>query len=154
MAMDIPKGKAISMAIKVIRKVPDNRGRMPKWASSNNGVHWVSVRNSQMETLEKKPMESFNRTNNIPKVVMTLTVAHSIKRTSMNRSLNILCFRLISQLLLRVGINQHRHYYVPPSMTRSVGSQTFEEPIGRFLWKGEHNPLLLPSPRFQSGRSG
>src|SRR5690606_13018386 len=147
--MDIPKGKAIRIAIKVIRKVPDSKGRMPKWASSNSGVHCVSVKNSKRETLEKKPMESFNKTNNIPKVVTMLTVAQSISSTSMNLSLNILCLRLISQLLLRVGTNRHPHCSDRPSRIRCVCFQIARGPIDRFLLKEERILLPLPNPHSQ-----
>src|SRR5690554_5094172 len=149
MAIDIPKGRAIRMAINVIRKVPDNKGRMPKCASSNSGVHWVSVRNSQMDTFEKKPMESFSKTKRIPRVVTTLTVAQSNKSTSMTRSLIILFLRLISHLLLIVEINRRRHCSVPPSRILFGGFQIVGGPVDRFLLKGVHSLLLLLNLRFR-----
>jgi hypothetical protein len=38
--------------------VPEMSTMMPKWASSNSGVHWVSVRKSTMLTLGKKTIDS------------------------------------------------------------------------------------------------
>src|SRR5690606_17819616 len=100
-------------------------------------------------TLEKKPTESFNKTNNIPREVMMLTAAQSISRTSMNRSLNILCLRLSLQLLLRVGINRHLHCFDPPAGIPFVCFQSAQGPVDRFLLKAVHNLLLLLIRRFR-----
>ena len=57
-----PTGRAIKQAPAVTSRVPDIRGRTPKWASANRGVHWVSVKKSRMDTSPKKLTVSESRT--------------------------------------------------------------------------------------------
>lgn len=65
----MPTGKAVRMAMKVVRNVPDNRGKMPKCCCENKGVHCVSVKKSTIETSLKKLKDSDSSTHIIPSVV-------------------------------------------------------------------------------------
>lgn len=56
MAIDKPIGRANNSAINEIKSVPDKRGKIPKCFSEKRGVHWVSVKKSQIETSLKKLM--------------------------------------------------------------------------------------------------
>ena len=62
MAIVVPSGTATSSATAELVIVPDSSTMMPKWASSNSGVHCVSVRKSQSGTCVKKTTLSFTRT--------------------------------------------------------------------------------------------
>jgi len=46
MAATVPIGIAIVRAMNDVVRVPDIRGRMPKWASSKSGLHCLLVKNS------------------------------------------------------------------------------------------------------------
>jgi len=59
---------------------------MPKWASENSGVHWVSVRNSHTGTVAKNDSDSLTRMNTIPTVVATATSAAASRMNSITRS--------------------------------------------------------------------
>ena len=59
--MMVPSGMAIANATAELVNVPANSTMMPKCASENSGVHWVSVRKSQSGTLLKKLSDSFSR---------------------------------------------------------------------------------------------
>ena len=48
------------MAMRVVRKVPETRGQMPKCLSLNSGVHSVSPKNWANETSRKNPTLSEN----------------------------------------------------------------------------------------------
>lgn len=54
----IPMGIQTDRATPVVTRVPETSGMMPKWASSNSGVHWGSVRNSTSETCLKSGIDS------------------------------------------------------------------------------------------------
>ncbi len=58
MAITVPIGMATASATADDTTVPEMRTMMPKWASSNSGVHWVSVRKSTMLTFWKKLIDS------------------------------------------------------------------------------------------------
>ena len=52
--MMVPSGIATTSATAELVSVPESSGMMPKCASSNSGVHCVSVRKSQIDTCWKK----------------------------------------------------------------------------------------------------
>ena len=54
MAMIVPSGIATSRATTELVSVPESSTMMPKWASSNSGVHCVSVRKSRAAPGVKK----------------------------------------------------------------------------------------------------
>jgi hypothetical protein len=82
MAIDKPVGKAIKIAMEVVKRVPEISGNIPKCFSEKSGVHCVSVKKSFMETFEKKLDDSDSRTQSIPIVVSTLIAAHNINIVS------------------------------------------------------------------------
>ena len=60
--MMVPSGIAIASATTELVSVPDSSTMMPKCASSNSGVHCVSVRKSQSDTCRKNDTDSLTRT--------------------------------------------------------------------------------------------
>ena len=68
----IPSGTAVRIAMAVVRKVPDNNGRIPYRFCVNNGVHSVSNRKSFSGTVAKNPQDSDNRTQMMAAVVRTV----------------------------------------------------------------------------------
>lgn len=70
-----PTGTAKAIAINEVSRVPDNSGRIPKCLSVNNGVHWLSVKNSIIETSEKNLNASKESTRIIPRVIKMVTNA-------------------------------------------------------------------------------
>ena len=60
--MIVPIGMAMDNATAELVSVPDNSTAMPKCASENSGVHWLSVRNDQSGTCWKNTHDSFSRT--------------------------------------------------------------------------------------------
>jgi hypothetical protein len=60
--MMVPSGIAIDSATAELVTVPDISTRMPKCASSNSGVHCVSVRKDHSGTCWKKTQDSLTRT--------------------------------------------------------------------------------------------
>jgi hypothetical protein len=75
-------GRATAMAIAAVKKVPDTKDKIPKCFSLNNGVHWVSVKNSNMDTFLKKAILSNRRTAIIPIVVNIVIEAQSFNNIS------------------------------------------------------------------------
>src|SRR5262245_19938486 len=71
MAVIVPTGSANARATAVVTTVPATSGRIPWCAGSNDGVHDVSVRNSQSETSRKKATDSTSRVSTIPVVTAT-----------------------------------------------------------------------------------
>jgi len=57
MAVLTPIGTATANATIVVSIVPTNKGSTPNDLDENNGVHWVPVRNSRIETLSKKGID-------------------------------------------------------------------------------------------------
>lgn len=80
-----PSGTATAIAMNVVKKVPASKGKIPKCLSANNGVHWVSVRKSIIETSEKKPNVSETRTQMIPMVVKIVIKAEVANPPSISR---------------------------------------------------------------------
>ena len=74
---------AISSATTELVIVPDSSTPMPKWASENSGVHWVSVRKSTIDTAWKKTIDSLTSTYTMPSVVNTDTHAAASSTISM-----------------------------------------------------------------------
>ena len=60
-AITVPSGMATSSATPELTSVPDSSTTMPKWASSNSGVHCVSVRKSHSGTCLKNTTDSDTR---------------------------------------------------------------------------------------------
>src|SRR5690606_41581477 len=85
-AMLTPTGTASKVAIKVVKMVPERRGKIPKCLSSNRGVHSRSVKNSMIDTSEKNLTVSTDRTKIIPIVVRTEIKLQKIINASMNLS--------------------------------------------------------------------
>src|SRR5690606_19813503 len=85
-AMLTPTGTAKSVAINVVKTVPESKGKIPKCLSSKRGVHCVSVINSKKETSAKNFTVSSVRTKIIPSVVSTEIKLHRIMISSMNFS--------------------------------------------------------------------
>ena len=87
MAMVNPIGSATAMAIAAVKNVPETNAKIPKCFSLNKGVHLVSVKNSNKDTLLKKEMLSNKSTAIIPIVVNMVIEAQSFKMSSINFSL-------------------------------------------------------------------
>ena len=60
--MIVPSGMAMSSATEELVTVPASSTMMPKCASSNSGVHCVSVRKSHSGTCRKKAIDSLSST--------------------------------------------------------------------------------------------
>ena len=61
MAITVPSGMAMPSATAELVRVPESSTTMPKCASSNSGVHWVSVRKRVIGTCSKNTTDSFTR---------------------------------------------------------------------------------------------
>lgn len=85
--MTMPNGTAVRMAMAVVKKVPDNRGRIPYRFCVNNGVHSVSKRKSRSGTFAKNPQDSETSTQIMPSVVRTVTSPQNASNFSMTISL-------------------------------------------------------------------
>ena len=59
--MIVPSGIAIASATAELVSVPESSTMMPKCASSNSGVHCVSVRNLTIGTCSKNTTDSLTR---------------------------------------------------------------------------------------------
>ena len=66
---------AIQSATKELLTVPANNTKIPKCASSNNGVHWLSVKKSLKGIVEKNTTDSLTKIYTIASVVKTETAA-------------------------------------------------------------------------------
>ena len=78
-AAPIPNVKATTAAINATRNVPPIRGRTPKCAGLNKGVHLVPVKNSQGETFSKNIKLWLNNTIIMPNVVVTEIIAVNLR---------------------------------------------------------------------------
>ena len=62
-------GSATAIAINEVSNVPESSGKIPKCFSVNNGVHYVSVKKSTIDTYLKNWTASIESTNIIPTVI-------------------------------------------------------------------------------------
>lgn len=92
----MPSGTAVIIAMAVVRKVPDNNGRIPYLFSVNNGVHSVSKRNSPNGTAAKNPHDSETRTQIIPAVVNT--VSSPLKARTFSMIFSLVFFKILIAL--------------------------------------------------------
>ena len=94
-AIVVPIGIATNNAIALVVNVPQTNGKIPYLAGSNSGAHSVPVKNSQIETILKSPMDSVPKITIMAIVTATQENAHKNRSDSINRSFNrrITCFR-------------------------------------------------------------
>src|SRR5688572_1742779 len=92
----MPNGKAVRIAIIVVRKVPESNGRIPYRLLVNKGVHSVSKRNLPNGTSMKKPQDSDRSTQMIPRVVRTVISPLKASNFSMICSLNLFKLCLVN----------------------------------------------------------
>lgn len=85
--MTIPNGTAVTIAMAVVKRVPDRRGNMPYRFCVNNGVHSVSKRKSLRGTIAKNPQDSETKTQIMPSVVRIVTSPQKASNFSITISL-------------------------------------------------------------------
>ena len=78
------------MAIADVKNVPDSKDKIPKCFSLNKGVHCVSEKNSNIDTLLKKEILSNKRTAMMPIVVSMVIEAQSFNKNSIIFSFNFI----------------------------------------------------------------
>ena len=82
-----PTGTATRMAMKLVRKVPESKGKIPKCLLVNKGVHCVSKRKSTKGTSLKKFIDSEKSTQMMPMVTKTVTNPHKARNCFTSSSL-------------------------------------------------------------------